>query len=264
MNPNEEVKAKNLDEAPSSSRPAAASEVGMTLIEIIFAVTLILIMTIATASVIRSGIDMRVELSQKAKVNHRLMVAMQRLVDDLQQAYILDSQRVELNYVDRTTKSLFSITPASNAMELKLTTMSHQAIYANAPESDQTFVHYKLEKDNKTQLTHLFRADAKVIPTNFDEEQPLQILAKNIKSFKIYAWNGDDWREEWNSNKSDWRNMLPRLVRVEIEAFAGEPLDETRGMEDSDPTIALRTVVFIPRAVQNREPKEAPKSVKYY
>lgn len=236
----------------------------MTLIEIIFAVTLILIMTIATSSVIRSGIDMRVELSQKSKVNHRMMVAMERIVDDLQQAFILDSQRVELNYVERATKSIFSIFGASDGIELRLTTMSHQVMFANAPESDQTFVLYKLQKDTKTQITNLYRADNKVIPTNFDEDPPMQILARNIKSFKLFAWNGDDWREEWNSNKSEWRNMLPRMVRIEIEAYSSDPIDDTHGMEENDPTVALRTVVFIPRSVQTREPKEAPKSPKYY
>ncbi len=239
-------------------------EAGMTLIEIIFAVTLILIMTIATSSVIRSGIDMKVELSQKAKVNHRLMVVMQRIVDDLEQAFILDSQRLELNYVERATKSIFAIAPASSNSELRLTTMSHQAIYANAPESDQTFVLYKLEKDNKTQLTHLYRGDSKIIPTNFDEDPPLQILARNIKSMKIFAWNGEDWREEWNSNKADFRNMLPRMVRIEIEAYSDEPLDESRGIEENDPSTAIRTVVFIPRSVQNREPRDPPKAVKYF
>ncbi|RYZ52374.1 MAG: hypothetical protein EOP07_19710 [Proteobacteria bacterium] len=41
----------------------ASSESGLTLLEIIFSVTLMLIMTMATAGVLRNGLDMRIELS---------------------------------------------------------------------------------------------------------------------------------------------------------------------------------------------------------
>lgn len=236
----------------------------MTLLEIIFSVTLILIMTMATSSVIRSGIDTRIELSQRSKVNHRLMAAMQRISEDLQLAFILDSQRQELNYVDRATKSIFQISAASGgSSELKMTTMSHEPLTAKAAESDQTFVVYRVEKENLTGMSSLYRGNYRAIPQNFDEEIPMQILARNIKSLKVTAWTGDAWREEWNSNKSDWRNMMPRMVQVEIEAYTDDP-EEGRALEDNSPTAFLRTIVFLPRAVQTREPREPAKSIRYY
>lgn len=235
----------------------------MTLLEIIFSVTLILIMTMATSSVIRSGIDTRIELSQRSKVNHRLMTAMQRISEDLQHAFVLDSQRQELNYVERSTKSIFALSPASGgSSELKVTTMSHQPLTAKSAESDQTFVVYRIERENLTGSPSLYRGNYRAIPQNFDEEIPMQILARNIKSLKIMAWTGDSWREEWNSNKADWRNMLPRMVQVEIEAYTDDP-EEGKAPEDNSPTAFLRTVVFLPRAVQTREPREPLKSIRY-
>jgi type II secretory pathway pseudopilin PulG len=241
-----------------------SSESGMTLLEIIFSVILLLLMTMAASSVIRNGIDVRFEMSQKAKVNHRLMLAMQRLSDDIQHAFILDSQRPDLNYVERATKSIFTFRQSGGSSELRLTTQSHKPITANSRESDQTFVSYKVEKDNSTGRPNLYRGDTRVIPTNLEEELPEQILARNVKSLKIWAWNGEDWREEWNSNKSDWRNMLPRMVRVEIEAYANEPEDESVAFDENGPTQTLKTVIFVQRSIQNREPRDAPKSANYY
>jgi len=192
------------------------------------------------------------------------MLAMQRLSDDIQHAFILDSQRQELNYVERATKSIFTFRQSGGSSELRLTTQSHKPITANSRESDQTFVSYKVEKDNSTGRPNLYRGDTRVIPTNLEEELPEQILARNVKSLKIWAWNGEDWREEWNSNKSDWRNMLPRMVRVEIEAYANEPEDESVAFDENGPTQTLKTVIFVQRSIQNREPRDAPKSANYY
>lgn len=237
----------------------------MTLLEIIIAIALLLVMTIATSSLLTNGVDMRLELAQRSKVNHRLAIAMERITEDLQHAFLLNFKRQEyLDYVTtRATKSLFFIRQWDNNSELKLTTLTHKPRVASAHESDQTFVIYRIEKDRDNQRPHLFRGETTMIPSNFEDDVPMVILAKNIKALRIKPWNGEKWDDEWNSGKSDWRDTLPRMVKVEVDAYTNELEDETSQYGENDPVTTLRTVVMIPRAVDMKEIKDRSKTLKW-
>lgn len=254
---------------PTSTRKQGVAppraEAGMTLLEILISITLLMIMTLATSSLLRNGIDMRLELSQRSKVNHRLSVAMNRITDDLQQAFLLNFKRQEfLDYVTtRQTKSLFLVKRSENNSELRLTTLTHKPMIASAHESDQTFVIYKIEKDRDNQRPHLFRGETKVIPQNFEDDVPMVVLAKNIKALRIMPWNGSTWEEEWNTGKSDFRDTLPRMVKLEVDAYVNELEDDTAQYGENDPITTLRTVVAIPRAMDMKEIKDRSKGIKW-
>ncbi len=240
-------------------------EAGMTLLEIMISIALLLVMTVATSSLLTNGIDMRLELSQRSKVNHRLSVAMERITNDLQQSFLLNFKRQEfLDYVTtRATKSYFFVKMWDNSSELKLTTLTHKPMVASAHESDQTFVVYKIEKDKDTQRPHLFRGETKVIPSNFEDEVPMVILARNIKAIRIKPWDGENWKEDWNSTKTEWRDTLPRLVKVEVDAYINELDGETAQYSETDPITTLRTVVAISKAFEMKEQKEGTKTPKW-
>ncbi len=240
-------------------------ESGMTLLEIIISIALLLVMTIATSSLLTNGVDMRLELAQRSKVNHRLAIAMQRITDDLQHAFLLNTKRSEYQdaAVTRATKSLFYIRQWDNNSELKLTTLTHKPRIASAHESDQTFVVYRVEKDKDNQRPHLFRGETPGIPMDLEEDVPMVILAKNIKAVRIQPWDGLKWETEWNSGKTDWRDTLPRMVKVEVDAYTNELADDTTQYGENDPITTLRTVVMIPRAVDTKEVKERSKTLKW-
>jgi hypothetical protein len=233
----------------------ASAESGLTLLEIIFSVTLMLIMTMATAGVLRNGLDMRIELSARSKV-------LQRVADDLQHAFIVPSQQVFIRRAE--IKTMFRVKAWDNSTELRLTTMNHVPRVAGNNESDQTFVIYRIEKDTQTNRPNLYRGEATTIPESLEAELPMPILARNIKAIRIAPWNGEDFREEWDSTRSDWRDTLPRMVRVEVEAYAYDPDDPNTPISETEPTVTMRTIVFIPRAVVMKEPKDAVKTPKFY
>lgn len=241
--------------------PVRPGEAGMTLLEIIFAVTLMMIMTFATASVLRNGLDMRFDLSQKAKVTHKVNVVMQRVSRDLQHAFIVPSNQAFSRRAE--IKSLFRVKPWDNSSELRLTSMAHEAIMSTVHEGDQSFIVYKIERDSATNRPVLYRGESPVVPQNFDEEIPMVRLASGIKGLKILVWNGDSWKEEWDTSRSDWRDMLPKMVRVEVEAYMNEPASEDEPLADNEPTTITRTLVYIPRSAANKEPKDPPKTLKF-
>ena len=260
-----ETQERHYEHRVKSHAPVlSVSEAGMSLLEIIISISLLLVMTIATSSLLRNGIDLRLELSQRSKVNHRLAIVMKRITDDVQQAFLLNFKRQEYySYSTRTTKSIFSVKMWDNSSELRLTTNTHKAMIANAHESDMAFVVYKIDKDRENQRPNLLRGETKTIPLSFEDDVPMVVLAHNIKAIRVLPWNGEAWKDEWSSNKSDWRDTLPRMVKVEVDAFVNEPSDDTTPFTETDPIATLRTVVAIPRAVEMKEPKEAPKTIKW-
>ncbi len=230
----------------------------MTLLEIIFSVTLMLIMTMATASVMRNGLDMRLELSARSRVTHRVNVVLSKMSDDLQHAFLVPSTQVFIRKAE--IKTLFRVKPWDNSMELRMTTMNHVAHTGGTHESDQTFVVYRIEKDPNNQRPNLYRGEASVMPDNLDHDIPMSLLARNIKAIRIKPWDGSEFRDEWDSSRSDWRDALPRMVQLEVEAYSYDPLNPDEPMGDTDPTQTIRTIVYIPRAALNKEPKEGAKS----
>ncbi len=241
-------------------------ESGMTLIEILFSIMILLVLTMTSASMIRNGIDLRVALSDQARVTHRLAIAMQRLTDDIQHAFMISRNRQEFNYVERATKTIFATRFFGGSSTLRLTTMNHRSLRVGLKESDQTFVVYKVEADRDTGVPHLYRGEAKVLPEDFDEEPQMQILARYIKSMKIRPWNGDGFKEEWNSERSDWRDLLPHMVEIELEAYDINPKDENERIDNLEevPTVTIRTIVYLQRSWGRKEVKQLSSNIKWY
>ena len=135
-------------------------ESGMTLLEIIISLMILLSMSMAAATLIRNGIDLKINLSQQSKVTHRLSIAMEKISRDIQHAFLEESLRKD-RLPSRRTKAIFKSKVRSDSSIISFTTMSHKPLLMNANESDQTYVMYKVDRDKDAldggELTHLFR-----------------------------------------------------------------------------------------------------------
>ena len=237
---------------------------GMTFLEVIFAIMILLVLSMAAASLIRSGVDLQLVLSQQSKINHRLSVAMTKLSHDIEHIFLVDRKRQEYLYNERKTKTHFSIKTRSNSATLMFTAMNHRPLIANSAESDQTFIVYQVETDSETGMKHLYRGETKYIPATFDDRIPKQIIAKNVKALRVKAWDGQSFKEEWNTDRSDWKGILPAMVEVEIEIFEDDPVEGERLDESSNPTSVMRTLIYLPRSWGHRQRKSPSKEPKYF
>lgn len=244
-----------------------ATQRGFTLLEVVLSISILLTVSVAATQMIKTSINMREGISAKAKINHRMTVAMQKVVNDLTHAYIISTVRAEFKPEARATKTTFK-TKRGNGdnTELALTTTTHRALLANSYESDQTYVVYRLQEDqNNRDVVNLMRGETKVLPQSFNEDPPMTMLARNIKSFKVWPWTGEAWeKERWDTDRSEHRNMLPQMVMVEIEAYDDDPEEGDRVDGKERPTVKMSSVVYLPRAYGMKEPKERPKTIKWY
>ena len=141
--------------------------------------------------------------------------------------------------------------------------MSHEPILANSHQSDQTYIIiYKIEKDFDSNMTSLYRGATKVIPEKLDDEAPFELLARHVKSIKVWGWNGDGWKERWDTRKSEFKNILPKIVKIEIEVYDKEFFPDEPVNYDDAPTTIRRSIVYLPMSQGQAEKKQGSSSPK--
>lgn len=243
------------------------SQAGFSLIEVVITIGILMSLTLAVASMLRAGFDVKAGLSQQSKVTHRLGVAMQKVVDDLQHIFFV-SQKVQYkNPTSRKMKTIFKIDKnGSKGDKLTLTTKTHQSIVAGRFESDQTLVTYELQDSKDVPgRTHLYRGEFPFIPADLREEPPLKLLARNIKNITFEPWTGERWSKDyWDTGRGDTRYLIPRMVRVTIEAWAEErEPDDGKDETYDQATETLSTVVYLYEAAEFAELKTPDKTIKW-
>lgn len=240
---------------------------GFTLIEVVITVAILMSLTIAIASMLKSGFEVKAGLSEKAAMLHRLSVSMDKIAKDVQFTYYVSLKDADRNGIDRKMKTVFKIDKGSPGDKLSLTTKTHQAIRSGAAESEFTYVVYDL-KDSKDQpgRKDLYRAETPAIPLDLKDEPPMRLLAKNIKALTLEYWRGDDWAKSdyWDTGRGESRNALPKLVRITIEAYLHDAKEGDQRDEATDgATDKLTTVVYVEESGPYAELKQQAKSVKW-
>ena len=109
-----------------------------------------------------------------------------------------------------------------------------------------TYVIYEVRKDEEGQEpTHLFRGEAVRVPESFRDEVETVMLARAVKSLQIVPWNGTQWSEDrWHSNRGEYRNKIPHLVRVALEAYESVTLEGENMRWEDAAVVTLKTAVF--------------------
>lgn len=239
------MRRPDLTTEPKPAIPA--SEQGFSLLEIILTMSLLLSLTIVASQLINNSLEMRVSISTGINVNHRLTAAMERLSEDLRHAYLVSRKRQEGFNPSRRSKPRF-VLKSGERSELAFATFNHQRRLKNQPESDQTYVVYELRTTADSPRTSLFRGEAKILPENPRDIKADVLIAKDIKVFKVRAYNGVSFSENrWNSDSSSQRDMLPKMVEVTLTAWDhGEEDGDVDDRQRDEFTSTLETVIYLP------------------
>lgn len=241
---------------------------GFSLIEVVITIAIMMSLTIAVASMLKSGFEVKEGLSQKSKVVHRLQVAMDRIARDLEHAFLISTVKDQnKNPLQRRTKTLFKIDRSGGTDRLLLTTKTHRPLLAGANEADLTFVVYQLkDAQDAAGRKHLYRAESPVIPEDFKDEPTPHILARHFKSVSFEAWDGEKWlKDGWDTGRSDTRNRLPKMVRITLEAYTHDRIDgDAQDANELDSqTEMISSVIYLSEAVAHQDLKQPSKSLRW-
>ncbi len=240
---------------------------GFTLIEILITMGILLSLTIASTTMLRSGIDLREATAERARVTARVSRAMLQVVRDLENAYIVPTTDTDRGIQERKHLTVFKIERSGDHDKISLTTFSNDQKRPDMAESDIAYVVYEAKDSEVSGRKDLYRSSLPFLLKDSKERQTEgDLLAKNIKSFKVIPWTGDSWSQDrWDSGRSETRNKLPHMARVEIETWAEDPKEDESVLNSNErPAVALKTIVRLPLAASIPEMKTQTGSIKWY
>jgi type II secretory pathway pseudopilin PulG len=245
-----------------------ARQRGFSLLEVVITIGILMTLTIAVATMLRSGFDVKSGLADRARMLHRLSLVMTKIANDVQHTFYVSTKDGPRNGIGRSVKTTLKIEKVSDADKISLTTTTHRPMLAGAHEADVTFVVYELKSSkDATGRKNLYRGESKTPPEDLKEEPPMKLLARNIKSLTISYWNGNSWSSDmWDSSRSDYRNRLPKMVKIMVEAWKDDRVDSDGGPVDEAADAAvdkLETVVYLAAAGEYEELKPQDSSIKW-
>jgi len=240
---------------------------GFTIIEMVITLGILISLTVAAASMLKNGVDVRAGVAEQGRVTQRLSRAMERIARDIEHVYIVPNTDPERGIQERNFNTIFRIEKSNDIDRLTLTTMTHELVTANAVESDVSYVVYEVKDSTEfTGRKDLYRGEIPFQQRDKKEEPTTKLIASSIKSLRVLPWNGDSWvNDRWDTTRSDSRNKLPRMVRIEIESWANDPeIGEAVDVSEAAPTVALKTIVALQNADNFPELKQGSLNIKWY
>jgi len=215
-------------------------ERGFTLIELLVSLAILSFMMLLAWSTTTGAAFARKNVEESQERDHEIRVAMSRMVRDLGAAYI--SANENQNHPDRRT--MFIGKDEGDVGELRFSSMSHQVMWADANESEQTVITYMAEDDpDDRSRTNLIRRERRR-PTNDpsrerDEPEEVDVLIRDVQrvTFEYWDWRDKEWKDTWDSTQADAeRGRVPSRVRITVE------------IEVRDPEGDARTIKFVTQA----------------
>jgi len=191
-------------------------QAGMTLIEIMIAIAIMSVMMVMAWTTTSSTQRASTEFGGIQLRNHEIRVALDRVVADLETAYL--SQNEDMNATERRT--LFVARGGGTVPELRFTSLSHMPLWADAHESEQTLISYssQTEKEDGTKTDWLRRESRRLSNKPWKQEPAdVDVLIHDVEKveFMYWNWQNQEWQDHWDTTQSDGERMrLPARVKI--------------------------------------------------
>ena len=230
---------------------------GFSLLEVIVTLGILVTIIFSVSNLMRSTFDVKVSLSQKNKVTGKLNRVMQKIHSDIAQTFFISSKDHVRNLLG-SQRSIFKIEKQSKGDFLGFTYMGHMAKKEHSPESELSYVVYKLEpsKENEGRMD-LFRGELPRIPSSdytFKTDPAMKLFARDIASFEVRPWNGSDWSKSgWDTSFGDTQDKLPHMVQIILSSWSEDFIPDSYDEEES--FVYLSTITYIPSAIEFKELK---------
>jgi prepilin-type N-terminal cleavage/methylation domain-containing protein len=189
---------------------------GMTILEVMIAIAIMVAMMTIGWRTIMSANNASRTYGTYAERDHELRVALDRVVADLEGAYL--SKNEDENATHHRT--LFHVRKTGKVPETRFSSLAHRVMWADAHESEQTQIFYSSAPDKKDpSKTNWLRREQRRLSNENPDDEPadLDILVRDVEQVEIQMWDWRDekWVEEWDSTADDGeRGRLPTRVRI--------------------------------------------------
>lgn len=227
----------------------ARSRRGMSLLEVMVAIFLIVFMSFTAFVLLDSSIETREVLGERDEVTRSARVVLGKLRREIQLAFLTAHPQAINTY-----ETVFVGTD-DNPDRLTFTSLSHQRLYKDSRESDQTELTWWVD-DAGSQRQALFHREAARVDEEPDKGGVIYPLAYNVRTFDVRYLDSrtNEWTDTWDTRTVDQANRLPRAVQIGLVLILEE--DDGRGTREID--IPVVTTVVLEYAEPLVNPQNMP------
>jgi prepilin-type N-terminal cleavage/methylation domain-containing protein len=200
------------------SQTGRAAQAGMTLIEVMIAIAILVIMMTLAWKTIANTSESKKIFERFEERNHELRMALGRIVRDFEGAYL--SRNEDINAVHPRT--LFVAKSSFKLPEIRFSTLGHRVLWADANESEQTVISYQPHDDPEhSGVVDWIRREQRRSSNEQPDNEPADydVLIHDIVAAKLEFWNwkNSEWQDTWNTTQIDGqRGWLPSRVRITV------------------------------------------------
>jgi len=213
-------------------------QAGMTLIEVMIAIAILVVMMSLAWKTIANTSESKKLFERYEERNHELRMALGRIVRDFEAAYL--SLNEDPNAVNRRT--MFIAKSSFKLPEIRFSTLGHRVLWADANESEQTVISYMAHDDpNHSGVVDWVRREQRR-PSNLqpsEEAADYDILVHDIAGAKLEFWNwkNSEWQATWDTTQIDGqKGFLPSRVRITLT---------TKGPDDKEYKITTEARIWM-------------------
>jgi general secretion pathway protein J len=205
---------------------------GLTLIEVMIALSILAFMAAAIYTIMRNATDMQEEERARADLHTMGRNAMERMRKEIASAYLS-------TYESEHWKTEFKATDRDPIDEIDFVSRTHEKHYPDVRESDLAEVGYRSEEGQEGMAFRtLLHREAAVIDDRTDRGGVTLPMCHNVRelNLRFYDETKEEWKDEWDTKGADTPGRLPRAVEIRLE------------LEDE----AGRTAAFVTRTLLDR------------
>ncbi|MCX7943263.1 MAG: type II secretion system protein GspJ [Deltaproteobacteria bacterium] len=187
---------------------------GMTLLEIVVSVSIVVVMASLVYGSARRQMEAR-ELAMRLEERYSMVrITLSRITREISMAFLS-------NHVspDKRTQTIFKGVNESPINRLTFSSFSHQRLRADVHESDQNIITYygKPDKVNSS-LMNIMRYEKSLIDDKPEEYGEGEVLARGVVGlrFRYYDEEKKEWVDSWDTMGIERGNKLPRYVEVSL------------------------------------------------
>ena len=206
------------------SRPTAARR-GMTLTEVMIAITILLVMTAVIGETLSNSIEFNRLLSQRDETTRGARVALSTLRRVIQLAYLTPNKLG----IDRYETVFVGVDDDPD--QLFLTTLAHQRRYMDTRECDQAEITiFSDDVPKEIEDGHgyvLYFRESGLVDEEPSEDGKVMPLAYNVRSLNLRYLDqaNGEWQDTWDTRSAETPYRLPRAVEVALVMIAPDPDD---------------------------------------
>lgn len=233
------------------ARKKPASRSGMTLVEIMVAMTIIAIVSTLLYNSFSQTARIKSRIESQLEREHEIRSGIERMAQEMATSYI--SAQRNINEALRTMLTGFIAKEEGSNSKVYFSSFSHRRLYRNAHESDQNELGYFVARDPEDSSKEvLARREQRRVDDDLEKGGQTQILISNVTGFEVSFFDPltKEWSGTWDTTQSMGQpNRLPLQAKINVTVpnLSGSGPDQTFGTRTFFPnTYALNFTLYRP------------------